>query len=246
MQYSKTSIINLEDKFGFLTIKQETSCGQHGSSWECLCVCGNNRTYQANELLAGRRRSCGCKRRVKTGNIKDYSGRVFGKLQAVSYLRPNPKEGGSIWLFKCQCGKEIERPVKGVVCGDTRSCGCYKTKLYIESRTMPGGQAIKNAAYHTYTRTCIKRGMAVGLTKEQYLSIASKPCLYCGVFSKRRKYHQTNTITSIELNSVDRLNNERYYTLENSVPCCFECQKAKGVMSAEKYIAMCKRVAAHE
>lgn len=33
-----------------------------GAAWRVRCVCGVERVYQANELLKGKRKSCGCRK----------------------------------------------------------------------------------------------------------------------------------------------------------------------------------------
>lgn len=83
---------------------------------------------------------------------------------------------------------------------------------------------ILNEAYNAHLANAKTREYISYLSKEEFKDIISKPCLYCGKFSKRKNYY---TGAILELNSVDRRNNEPYYKLENSQSLCFDCQKIK-------------------
>lgn len=50
--------------------------------------------------------------------LADLTGRTFGDLTAVKYL------GGGEWLWRCSCGKKVEREAREVICeGAQASCG---------------------------------------------------------------------------------------------------------------------------
>lgn len=48
--------------FSYFTVVALERTHNLGKAWRCQCVCGKQRVYQSNELLSGRRKSCGCKR----------------------------------------------------------------------------------------------------------------------------------------------------------------------------------------
>lgn len=56
---------------------------------------------------------------------KDLTGMVFGKLTVIS-RESNNKDGRSMWLCKCSCGKDKIISGKSLVSGHTRSCGCLR------------------------------------------------------------------------------------------------------------------------
>lgn len=56
----------------------------------------------------------------------------FGRLTAVR------KTSRGMWLFLCECGKELERPGAAVASGNTSSCGCLKRDLTRERLTTHG------------------------------------------------------------------------------------------------------------
>lgn len=100
--------------------------------------------------------------------------------------------------------------------------------------------AIKNCAYAGHIRSSKVRGIKSFLTKAQYLNIASRPCRYCGEISIRKGHGRD---TSIALNSVDRRNNEGYYKITNSDPCCFVCQLMKRDIQADDFLKRIRKIA---
>ena len=65
------------------------------------------------------------------------------------------------------------------------------------------------------------------LTIDQFHSITSKPCHYCGVSSKKM--------------GIDRKDSGQGYVLDNCVPCCKKCNQAKMNIPYEEFIGDIKR-----
>lgn len=66
------------------------------------------------------------------GKPKDMTGRRYGKLVAVRLLRTEKRR--TFWLFRCDCGKDFEGRIDQAVTGNTRSCGCIRSR---EGRGLP-------------------------------------------------------------------------------------------------------------
>jgi hypothetical protein len=68
---------------------------------------------------------------------KDMTGIRYGRL--VGVRETGRCTGGQAkWLFRCDCGNEIELPGFGVRAGNTRSCGCFRRDRSIERFTKHG------------------------------------------------------------------------------------------------------------
>lgn len=61
-------------------------------------------------------------------NFQDITGQKFGRLTAVKTLSDR-KCGAVVWLWKCECGKEIQSRAAIVKNGHTQSCGCLRRKF---------------------------------------------------------------------------------------------------------------------
>lgn len=71
--------------------------------------------------------------------------------------------------------------------------------------------------YHQVRTSAKKKHQAFELSLEQFRELFwDKPCFYCD---------------DPALGGIDRVNNEFGYTMGNCVPCCWECNKAKGSKS---------------
>lgn len=57
---------------------------------------------------------------------KDLRGKRFGRLVPIEPRRVRGRYG---WLCKCDCGNETEATTSDLTCGNTSSCGCYRTDM---------------------------------------------------------------------------------------------------------------------
>jgi 5-methylcytosine-specific restriction endonuclease McrA len=70
------------------------------------------------------------------------------------------------------------------------------------------------------------RNLEFSLTFEQFCSLVSKICVYCG---------------SVDV-GIDRIDSNKSYTLENCNPCCFQCNIAKNTFSEDEFLNWIKKV----
>ncbi|SRR6266480_3816945 len=82
-----------------------------------------------------------------------------------------------------------------------------------------------------YAYKAKKRGLSFSLTLEEFEALVNSPCHYCGERPS---------------NGVDRIDNRISYNSRNSVSSCSECNFAKRVMLAHRFIAMAERIAKHQ
>jgi hypothetical protein len=64
----------------------------------------------------------------------------------------------------------------------------------------------------------------------------NSPCDYCGV---------TPNMRNGELNGLDRIQNDKGYTVPNVVPCCSPCNMMKGCMTIEHFKAQVQNIFTH-
>lgn len=130
--------------------------------------------------------------------------------------------------------------------GHTKSCGCLrreKTRGNTTRRKSLGESSV-NALYYRYKQNATKRGRVFELTRDDFICITGKQCFYCGkppssVFTSKGFFGE------YIYNGVDRFYNALGYTLDNCVPCCCDCNFAKGTMDGPEYLALCRRVSNH-
>ncbi|WP_348658941.1 hypothetical protein [Heyndrickxia faecalis] len=92
------------------------------TAWVCECVCGNITYATTGQLLHGRKKSCGCRRKRTPGNALDLTGKRFGKLTVIE--RSGTLENGrALWLCRCDCGNTIVTNATTLRRGEAKSCG---------------------------------------------------------------------------------------------------------------------------
>lgn len=142
------------NKFNRLTVIKRTKGKRY--FYDCLCDCGKETSVNQYNIVAGLTKSCGC------ASVKDLTGVRFGKLVAIKPC--GKKYNRTVWLCKCDCGKEVEVVGTALSSGNTSSCGClskprgmFGTRLYNVWHTMKERCYVKSqTSYHNYGGRGIK------------------------------------------------------------------------------------------
>ncbi len=137
----------------------------------------------------------------------------------------------------CDCGKQVTVARDHLVTGHSGSCGCYQ----IEVCSIPEGEASYNTLFRHCKKNALTRNILFNLTKEEHKSIISQNCYYCDSIPILYNTYLTNskkirtkikTQKSIDrafifINTVDRVNSDKGYTLDNCVAACWPCNEMK-------------------
>lgn len=83
--------------------------------------------------------------------------------------------------------------------------------------------------YNTCKHGATRRDYIFNLAVDEFAGIISQPCYYCGELQE-------------SFNGVDRLNNDKGYTLNNCVPCCRICNLMKHTATENQFIDKCKQI----
>ena len=93
--------------------------------WNCQCDCGNIIQLDTRCLQRRTVKDCGCVTKVKPGQ-KDLTGLRFGMLVALHPTDDRDRNGGVVWLCRCDCGNEILAPSGQLLQGYRKSCDCLR------------------------------------------------------------------------------------------------------------------------
>lgn len=77
----------------------------------------------------------------------DMTGIKYGRLTAIERVK-NSRYGQTMWLFRCECGKEIVTTGFAVRSGHTTSCGCYLSEKTASLKYSHG--MARTRIYRTY------------------------------------------------------------------------------------------------
>lgn len=68
----------------------------------------------------------------------DITGQRFGRLLVVDIAKNRISSGGhqrTMWLCKCDCGKELDVATNSIMKGDAKSCGCLHREISVLSNS---------------------------------------------------------------------------------------------------------------
>ena len=101
-----------------------------------------------------------------------------------------------------------------------------KEKYYYTKHKLSG-------RYSTYKSNATKRGRAFDLTMEQFDSITSKPCHYCGEY---------DVYEDMAFTGVDRIDSSKGYSFDNCVPCCRMCNSMKSDLNLDIFLKKINKI----
>lgn len=148
----------------------------------------------------------------------------------------NGKHSYHYWICQCQfCGKTMARSthsVKGTKNGKGNGCDCL---LVVPDASF-------HRAYRTYKRQGRVRGLAFEIPLEEFKKLVVQNCSYCGQEPALNSYSEDSKIR-VPMNGIDRKNSKLPYTLENCIPACGTCNKAKLDYSEQDFLKWVNRTA---
>ena len=168
------------------------------------------------------------------------TGKKFGELTVIRRNYPNGKRGEPYWLCKCDCGKNTIIRGISLRSGKTKSCGCSKGKYIRSANKLRLGLAMMRKMLNNYKQNAKIRGYDFNLTKKQFLKLTKQDCYYCGAKPnniQKSEYHNGDFL----YNGLDRIDNNKGYTIDNVVPCCKICNHAKNNLTLEEFQGWLKR-----
>lgn len=144
------------------------------------------------------------------------------------------------WNCTCDCGKTIK-----IAHGDLfrksrkiKSCGCQRKDAILKAidyynKDKPIVELALMRVYkdNTKQKGC-KRDFKLSL--EEFCKIVNSKCHYCGSLPFTLRTTQSKSKSKL-LNGIDRVDSSKGYTIDNVVPCCVHCNRAKMDRSLEDF-----------
>ena|SRR6266852_2792195 len=91
------------------------------------------------------------------------------------------------------------------------------------------------SVYAAYQRQAKARNLTFTLTSQEFEALVNARCHWCGRY---------------EANGLDRKDNRIGYVknenVNNVVPCCWRCNRAKGSLSEHEWLDLCRTVCANQ
>lgn len=223
---------NKNEKFGNWTILNPNIKSRSLSR----CICGEERLVRNSDLIAGRTKSCG--KKICGNDFSNLLEMRFGFLIVKEKTEQRYNNGSIIWKCECICKNIINVSSKHLISGSTKSCGCKRIELKIKTQGLLNEEqcAIRRILY-AYKNSAKNRNLSFELTVEQFINLINKNCHYCGSLpDKTIVIKRTFDTVIYYYNGIDRKNSKLGYMIENCVPCCWICNRAKLNMEYKDFI----------
>lgn len=183
----------------------------------------------------------------KFENFDVFIGQTLNRLTVLEVQKRLDSQNKEIdyFLCRCVCGKEKFIRAFSVASERTKSCGCLNKEILPISgkkHALPNNGGILNVLFAEYRNGANIRGYEFSLSNDQFSNLIKQGCFYCGRLPykivKRRN-------ASIVVNGIDRVDNTKGYSVENCVPCCSVCNKAKMQMETSEFYKWIEMVYNH-
>lgn len=206
----------------------------------CLCLCsGKPHEVLNRNLVLGYSKSCGCLV-GKRGKVSDLRGQ-HGDYDALKFKRTKGRQPRTYWLLKCRhCGRKKWSFAGNIKLGLALRCPCQIRELARHNTASFWRNYVK-----MYVNGAKSRQLAWRLSSKKVQALALKDCHYCGQSPESRRMHWRSYCV-VPVNGLDRLDNTRGYTPENTVPCCKRCNRMKLDLKLVDFVEHCAKVARYQ
>lgn len=147
-------------------------------------------------------------------------GKVYGKLTALKELAQRDAQGSVTYEFICECGKSYVRAGTPVKKGLSKDCGCGKLRY---------DEPWKFSAVRIYDQNYSDGDLSF----VEFLRLSQENCHYCNsppsncVKASKSVTENRKHLYEWVYQGLDRVDNTKPHNLDNLVPCCKVCNKAK-------------------
>ena len=187
--------------------------------------------------------------------LKDYNlvvGKTRNAQTLLEYLGYNDK-GRPIFKIKCNtCTNEYIGAYYNFM--DIRKIGncCSKCKnqLYKRYPKLSLSDAQVGIIFSNYKSRAKIKKLEFNITKEEFKKLIFSNCEYCGIepsgFRLDRIKSKKEINNAAYSNGLDRLDSSGGYILDNVVPCCEDCNKAKRNLTKKQFLNLITRIYDHQ
>lgn len=176
---------------------------------------------------------------IRQSTIDKYVGKKFNRVTVLSYIGQDQKNSQH-YLFqcKCECGNVFITRVHALVCGATKSCGCFAKERALQANKgnkytrLAFGENAFNTVFALYKRHAKTRNIKWHLDKDAFRALTKGNCYYCGCEPNQVKTPH-NGYGEYVYNGIDRVDNTVGYTEHNCVSACRPCNSKKNAITPD-------------
>ena len=153
------------------------------------------------------------------------------KFNRWTVLRHESREKG--YWCRCDCGTEKAVRTDSLKKGTSKSCGCLEKEEGRPSARKENNYSAKKEIYKRYKSAAKRRKHKFNLTFEEFENLIESRCKYCGTVGSMTSSLKAHK--EYKYNGVDRVDNIKGYTKQNSVSCCKICNTSKACLTLKDW-----------
>jgi len=235
--------------FGKLTVVQLVckADARKNSRWLCRCDCGEMCIRDPQRIKGGLSACSACHRSKRDSQIRRAGepllGHQFGEITVTGTLGPAEDSGLTgrdlILEGRCSCGNDWRGRAAALRNGSTLSCAHCQPR---GPKPFPDRESVAlRSLLTTYQTNARNKARVWGLSERQFYGLLGGNCHYCdappGNVASKRARKGRRTGYQVTYNGIDRKDNDKGYTPENSVSCCKVCNYAKRELEHDQFLA---------
>jgi len=152
---------------------------------------------------------------------------------------------GKKYYVNCSCGtellfgsREMKTKTEDLKNKGFAGCGVCSRKYYAENRS---NEEKYRYVYNAYRIAAKKRNLDFNLSRKEFTNMIKDKCFYCGKLNSNcRKDRLTDEL--LTYNGIDRLDPNLGYNSDNTVSCCWTCNRMKGTLIVSEFIEQVKLI----
>ncbi len=131
--------------------------------------------------------------------------------------------------------------------GHSKRCRKCAVDRFKRKSTLPEYEANLRQIYLHMSRGAKRRGFSWEINIDCFALLIKMDCFYCGSSpSNKYKRQYMNEEHYYAYNGLDRMNAQKGYMLDNIVPCCKVCNRAKSDMGFKEFIYWINKLTHHQ
>lgn len=156
-------------------------------------------------------------------------------------INPNEKNKEGKWFtrVKCKCGFESVIRNAYLNSGKTNSCEACRAKKVGE---MNSTQDPWWSEMNYLSLIAKNRNLEFTLTPQDVKELSVKNCNVCGRKPYMKSRCNLAKLKNIFRNSIDRIDSDKGYTIENCQTLCWDCNRWKGKLTQKEFDLIIKKV----
>lgn len=195
-------------------------------------------------------------------NHNEFIGFKVGKVEVINFDKTIERKNRltHYYNYKCECGNIETAPKNSLLAAKRNelknkkiiySCSnCRRDKLSEWAkincfRHTSVEDARCSVLHSNYRSKCKLKNWEFNLTFNEFKKLVMSNCHYCNLEPNKFRKDIAKTrqgISRTYFNGIDRIDSSKGYTLNNVVPCCEDCNKAKRNLSYVQFLDLIKRI----